>query len=103
MLNKGTNLHVDVPSVETQKLVEKDDKVKRETSKEIQKRVGELGRHIGNYDQFMQKLGGSLSTTVNHYNTAHKELKKIDKDVLKISGISANIEPQTLARPLIEE
>jgi hypothetical protein len=34
----------------------------------------------------MKKLGGTLGTTVNHYNTAYKELKKVDKDVLKISG-----------------
>ena len=33
------DIHVDVPSVETQKLVEKDEKGNRETSHEIQKRV----------------------------------------------------------------
>ena len=33
------DIHIDVPSVETQKLVDSGDKVKRETSKEIQKRV----------------------------------------------------------------
>ena len=33
------DIHVDVPSVETQKLVEKDEKGNRETSREIQKRV----------------------------------------------------------------
>ena len=33
------DIHVDVPSVETQKLVGSEDKTKRETSKEIQKRV----------------------------------------------------------------
>src|SRR6185503_3184143 len=31
-----------------------------EQAKEIQQRVGELGRHISTYEQFMQKLGGSL-------------------------------------------
>jgi len=70
-----------------------------ESAKEIQKRVGELGRHIGNYDQFMSKLGNSLGTTVNHYNTAHKELKKIDKDVVRISGKSAEIEPLVIDKP----
>jgi len=73
-----------------------------ESAKEIQKRVGELGRHIGNYDQFMGKLGNSLSTTVNHYNTAHKELKKIDKDVLRISGTSPEIEPLVIEKPKTE-
>lgn len=74
-----------------------------ESAKEIQKRVGELGKHISAYDQFMGKLGNSLSTTVNHYNTAHKELKKIDKDVFKISGVAADIEPIVIDKPKEEE
>jgi len=73
-----------------------------ESAKDIQKRVGELGRHIGAYDQYMGKLGNSLSTTVNHYNTAHKELKKIDKDVLRISGTSPGVEPQIIDKPISE-
>lgn len=74
-----------------------------ESAKEIQKRVGELGRHIGSYDQYMGKLGNSLGTTVNHYNTAHKELKKIDKDIFRISAVSSEIEPLVLSRPESEE
>lgn len=74
-----------------------------ESAKEIQKRVGELGRHIGTYDQYMAKLGNALGTTVNHYNTAHKELKKIDKDVLKISGVSPEVEALVLSRPNSDE
>ena len=70
-----------------------------EQAKDIQVRVGELGRHIANYDQFMQKLGGSLGTTVNHYNNAHKELKKIDKDVVKIADTNPSVEPLLLDRP----
>lgn len=72
-------------------------------AKEIQKRVGELGRHIGSYETFMQKLGGSLGTTVNHYNNAHKELKKIDKDVVKIAETAPAVEPLILDRPSVEE
>jgi DNA recombination protein RmuC len=70
-----------------------------ETAKEIQQRVGELGRHISSYEQFMQKLGSSLGTTVNHFNHAHKELKKIDKDVVKIAHTSPSVEPLLLDRP----
>ena len=69
----------------------------------IMKRVGELGRHIGNYDQFMSKLGNSLATTVGHYNTAHKELGKIDKDVLRITDVAAGVEPAVLEKPVREE
>ena len=68
-------------------------------AKEIQKRVGMLGKHIKTYEQFMNKLGNSLGTTVNHYNNAHKELKKIDKDVVKIAGTEEVVEPIALGRP----
>ena len=74
-----------------------------ETAKEIQLRVGELGRHINTYESFMQKLGNSLGTTVNHYNAAHKELKKVDKDVLKIAGTSPAVEPLLISRPTDED
>src|SRR3989338_3753503 len=56
-----------------------------DSAKDILKRVGELGNHLQKYDTFMQKLGSSLGTTVNHFNTAHKELKKVDKDVMRIT------------------
>lgn len=74
-----------------------------EQAKEIQLRVGELGRHIKTYEDLMQKLGGSLGTTVNHFNNAHKELKKVDKDVVKIAETNPSVEPLLLERPNIEE
>lgn len=74
-----------------------------EQAKEIQLRVGQLGTHISTYETFMQKLGNSLGTTVNHYNTAHKELKKIDKDVMKIAKTSPAIEPLVLDKPQTDE
>lgn len=74
-----------------------------EQAKDIQKRVGQLGRHLGTYETFMQKLGNSLGTTVNHYNTAHKELGKIDKDIIKIADQSAKIEPLALERPTTDD
>jgi len=74
-----------------------------EQAKEIQKRVGQLGRHIDNYDEFMHKLGNSLGTTVNHYNTAHKELKKIDKDVVKIASTEPSVEPLVIDKPHLND
>ncbi len=74
-----------------------------EQAKEIQQRVGELGRHISTYETLMQKLGGSLGTTVNHFNTAHKELKKIDKDVVKIAHNNPSVEPVLLDKPTLED
>ena len=74
-----------------------------ESAKHIQGRVEELGRHIAVYEDYMKKLGNSMSTSVNHYNNAYKELKKIDKDVTKITGIAGAIEPELLERPNAEE
>ena len=68
-------------------------------AKEIQSRVVQLGRHIDVYEQLMHKLGNSLSTTVNHYNNAHKELKKIDKDVIKVSNKTPSVDPLLIDRP----
>ena len=72
-----------------------------EQSKEIPKRVGLLSAHIIKYEDLMNKLGKSLGTTVNHYNNAHKELGKIDKDIVKISGEenSAEVLPQNIEKP----
>ncbi|OGL23538.1 hypothetical protein A2791_01710 [Candidatus Saccharibacteria bacterium RIFCSPHIGHO2_01_FULL_46_30] len=74
-----------------------------EQAKEIQVRVGQLGRHISAYESFMQKLGSSLGTTVNHYNTAHKELKKIDKDVVKIADTDPSVEPLLIDKPQMDQ
>ena len=75
-----------------------------EGAKEIRKRVEDLGKHISSFDSYMQKLGNTLGTSVNHYNAAYKELTKIDKDVVKITeGESIGIEPIALDRPHTEE
>lgn len=74
-----------------------------EQAKEIQVRVVQLRQHLEAYDTYMNKLGASLTTTVNHFNTAHKELKKVDKDVIKISKQTPVIEPVVVDRPLMDE
>ena len=74
-----------------------------ESAKMIRKRVEELGRHLGSYEAYMKKLGSHLGTTVNMYNSAYKELAKIDKDVLKISGEAIKVEPEVLEAPISEE
>jgi len=70
-----------------------------ESAKEIRKRVEELGRHLGNYEQFMKKLGSSIGLVVNTYNASYKELSKIDKDVLRITGGAIGVESQILDKP----
>jgi DNA recombination protein RmuC len=74
-----------------------------EQAKEIQERVGQLGRHLVAYEGFMQSLGNSLKTTVNHYNKAHHELGKIDKDIIKVSGGESSVDPLFLDKPSLEE
>jgi len=74
-----------------------------ESAKEIRKRVEELGKHLGAYEGYMAKLGGALGTTVSHYNLAYKELKKVDKDVMRVTGAGAGIDPQALDKPNLED
>ena len=75
-----------------------------EQSKEIQKRVGQLSTHISKYEELMSKLGKSLGTTVNHFNSAHRELGKIDKDVVRIAGedARAGVIPEAVDKPQID-
>jgi len=72
-----------------------------ETAKDIAKNVESLSRHLKAYEDYYKKLGNSLSTTVNHFNAGSKELGKIDKDVFRITGEAADLEPQLLEKPLL--
>ncbi len=74
-----------------------------ERAKEIEKRVGELGRHLTAHETYMQKLGGSLGTTVNHFNAAHKELAKVDKDVVKIAETTPAVEAILVDKPSLND
>jgi len=74
-----------------------------ETAKDIVKHVGQLGVHLKRYEEYHVKLGTSLSTVVNHYNNSGKELKKVDKDVLRITGETPGIEVAMIEKPEGEE
>ena len=74
-----------------------------ESAKQIGKYVEGLTRHLKSYDDYFKKVGNSLSTTVNHYNSASKEFGKIDKDVLKITGESTDIGIVLIDKPNKEE
>ncbi len=56
-----------------------------EQAKEIQKYVLKLQKDLWSYEEVFAKLGASLGTSVNHYNTAQKRFQIIDKDIVKIS------------------
>jgi len=65
-----------------------------QSAREIQKRVGDLGRHLNAYQDYMVKLGVHLNTTVSSYNNAGKEFEKVDKDVVKITDGDVSIKPE---------
>lgn len=69
---------------------------------EIQKRVGELERHIDAWKGYYLKLGTSLGTVVSHYNSSFKELGKINKDVYRISGSKVELEQELLDKPHLD-
>ncbi|MGB3921865.1 MAG: DNA recombination protein RmuC [Minisyncoccia bacterium] len=73
-----------------------------ESVKSIIKNVGDLQKHLSAYEEHHSKLGSALETAVNKYNSAGKEFKKIDKDVLRITGQGLEIEPLTLDKPSVE-
>ena len=74
-----------------------------ESAKDIQKNVEALKKHLTNYDEYVKKMGTQLGTLVGTYNTGYKELKKIDKDIVRIVGGEAAIEPMILEKPSAEE
>ncbi len=74
-----------------------------EQAKDIIKQVDNLRKHLITYEEYFDKIGKNLTTTVSAYNHAYKEFGKIDKDVLKITGEAVGIEAATLEVPQIGE
>lgn len=73
-----------------------------QATQDIVKRIGELQKHWKAHEDYMLKLGNAMNTTVNHYNAAYKELGKVDKDVMRITGESVGFEVKQLEKPTIE-
>lgn len=74
-----------------------------ETAKDIIQRVGELGKHLKAYEDYHNKLGNNLATVVNQYMGASKELKKVDKDIMRITGTTAGLEPVLIEKPDLDD
>lgn len=70
-----------------------------ESAKDIVKRVQELAKHLKSYEDYHVKLGNSLATVVNHYTASSKEFKKVDKDVMRLTGESMDIETLLIEKP----
>jgi DNA recombination protein RmuC len=65
----------------------------------IRGNIEKLTKHLVNYDGYFKKVGVSLGATVGHYNSASKELGRIDKDIIKIAGSESAIETMLLDKP----
>ncbi|WKZ24675.1 MAG: DNA recombination protein RmuC [Patescibacteria group bacterium] len=74
-----------------------------ESALAIRGNVEKLHKHILVYEDYLQKMGNSLNTTVNHYNNAYKEFKKVDKDVVKITEQESTVEPLIVDKANLEE
>lgn len=74
-----------------------------ESAKDIQKHTEKLMRHMKAYEEHHNRVGKHLETTVRAYTSSSQELKKIDKDVYKITeGVAGKeLEPLDIAN-LIE-
>jgi DNA recombination protein RmuC len=70
----------------------------------IRKNIEQLQKHLLNYDGYFKRVGNSLGATVGHYNNASKELGRIDKDIVKISGVGESVvEPLLIDRPASDD
>jgi len=74
-----------------------------ESAKDIRQAVERLQKHLVNYEEYLKKLGNNLGTTVNMYNSASREFKKIDKDILKITDKGGEVEILELDKPKEDE
>lgn len=76
--------------------------IHKDTEK-IRKNIEQLGKHLVAHNAYMQKLGNSLGTTVNHYNATYKELGKVDRDIVKITDSESLVDPLLLDKPVIDD
>ena len=74
-----------------------------EQAQDIIKNVEKLSGHLTRYEDYYQKLGNTLATTVSHYNAGYKELHKIDKDVTRITGVVGSVDVLTIEKPYRED
>ena len=74
-----------------------------ENAKHIKVRVEQLSRHWNQFETYVAKMGKSLQTTVNHYNAAHGELGKVDRDVMRITDrTEPSFTVEKVERPILD-
>jgi len=70
--------------------------------KEIKSNVEKLEKHLAAYQQYHEKVGSQIGTVVNTFNASNKEFRKIDKDIMKITGKEDSVELEDVDKPLLE-
>lgn len=75
----------------------------QEAAKDIIKNVSELGKHLKTYEASHNSMGKSLSAAVGHFESTSKAFRAIDKDVVRITGESAELSLESIERPLLGE
>ena len=71
-----------------------------ESAKFIIEKVRSLQKHLQSFEENFDKVGKHLGTAVGAYNSSFKEFKKVDKDVLAISGEKMEITADEVEKPL---
>lgn len=74
------------------------------STQDIIKRVSELGKHFNMYKDVHERLGKNLRTVVTQYNQSSGEIKKISKDVIRITDGSKDqlIDLEDIEKPSLE-
>ncbi len=69
-----------------------------ESVKEIQKHTEHLMRHLAAYEEHHNKVGKHLETSMKAYTASSGELKKIDKDIFRITegAVGNQLQPQEI-------
>lgn len=70
-----------------------------EGAKIIRSNVAKLEKHILVFEEYMKKMGNSVGTVVNQYNSAYKEMGKIVKDTSRITEGGHSVDPLVLEKP----
>ena len=71
---------------------------------DIQRNIEKLGLHLNSYKTYHEKLGKTIGTVVNHFNSTSKEFKKIDKDITNISGgkTAIRFDQENIEKPTLD-
>lgn len=74
-----------------------------EKTKETMKWVEKLGNHLKAYEKYHNAVGKAIGTAYSQHNLSSEEFRKLDKDVLRISGTSPELSTLSIEKPRSNE